>query len=194
MRQMIYWFLAVLLHVGALTGNDWKVEVRSAYFSPTMKELRNAYGSGWGEVHVQGCYRVCGPWEAWLDVGYGKRVGKHDLLIHAPKIRLYPIALGIRYLFPICPGFQVFASTGVVYGLLREILKGENYNHYHSKNAFGGMLELGGRYLFYDCFYLELFSSFRYLKFSAVHSSSAAVRHGVNFSGFLSGAGLGYTF
>ena len=194
MRQIFFLIFALLLPLNGLTAGDWKVEARAAYFSPTSKNLRDAYGSGWGEAHIQGCYRFCGPWEAWLDVGYAKRVGKNDLLSHPPKIRLYPVALGARYLLPICPGVQVFASAGAAYGMLREILKESDSTHYNSKNAFGGVFELGGRYLFYDALYLELFASYRYLKFSSVHSSSSEVRRGVDFSGIVSGAGLGYTF
>jgi hypothetical protein len=95
---------------------------------------------------------------------------------------------------PICPGFQLFVSAGVTYSLLREIIEENDSHHFRSKNAFGGLVELGGRYLFYDRFYLEIFSAYRYLKFSSVKSSSSEIRNGVNFSGFVSGAGIGCTF
>lgn len=194
MIRIIFLLMAWILPGSALIADDWKLETRFAYFSPTHKSLRDAYGSGWGEVHLQGCYRVCGPWEAWLDVGYGVREGKKHLLGHSPKIRLYPISLGGRYLMPICPGFQLFVSAGVTYSLLREIIEENDSHHFRSKNAFGGLVELGGRYLFYDRFYLEIFSAYRYLKFSSVKSSSSEIRNGVNFSGFVSGAGIGCTF
>lgn len=186
--------MVCIFQCSTLLADDWKLETRFGYFSPTTKNLRDAYGAGWGEVHVQGCYRVCGPWEAWLDVGYGVREGKKHLLGHSPKIRLYPISLGGRYLIPICPGFQLFAAAGVTYAMLREIIEENDSHHFRSKNTFGGLVELGGRYLFYERFYLELFSTYRYLKFSSVTSSSSAVRNGVNFSGFVSGLGVGCTF
>lgn len=194
MAQIFFIVMALLLPCSFLSADIWKAEVRAAYFSPTSKNLRDAYGSGWGETHLQGCYRLCGPYEAWLDVGYAKREGKKSFLGHAPTVRLYPITIGGRYLMPICPGIQLFASAGLTYAMFREIFKENGSNHSRSKNAFGGIVEVGGRYLFYQCYYLELFTSYRYLKFSSVNSSSSEIRHGVNFNGFLSGAGLGITF
>ncbi len=187
-------FFTTLFLFSEAAADLWKLEGRVLYFSPANKATRNFYGAGFGEIHLQGCYRYCDPWEAFLDIGYGSRSGRVSEVSHESyKMRLYPFTVGLRYIYPFCENLQLNGAFGVNYSLLRQVNRYDSGNRYVSKNAFGAVAEVGAKYLIWKSFFADLFLGYRFLKFSSWRDDAGS-SHPANFSGLSAGGGLGFTF
>ncbi len=86
----------VIAVAGTARAEGLSIEARGAYFSPTDKAFREIYGYGisWGgEISLS----LSGRMDVWAGGDYYSKVGKLGLTEEATKIRIAPLAAGVKF-------------------------------------------------------------------------------------------------
>jgi len=187
---------------------DISVEVRTAYYHPSSSKVRRIYGDGWADYQLEISKGIYCDWKVWMGVsGFSRKgdsIGFHD----ETKLRLIPVYFGVKYEFPCFDSFKLFVGGAGCYSFLR-IEDHSDYVHRHTnKEEWGGLIQSGLTYQFWECAYVSFFLDYFFQEFSfrtSHHHSSRSgsghyehsgyvERNNLDMSGYKVGVGLGYTF
>lgn len=186
---------------------DFAVEARVAYYHPSSSKVRRIYGDGWADYQLEISKGVFCDWRIWAGVsGFsreGDSIGFHD---HT-RLQLIPLSFGVKYFFPCWDDCKLYLGGAACYSFLR-INDDSDYIRRHThKNDWGGLIQAGLTYNFWDCAYVSFFVDyfFQEFRFHDSHRSSGdsygsfydggyIERTNLDMSGYKLGVGLGYTF
>ncbi len=166
--------------------NGWDVEVRSAYFLPSNNLERELYKGARFDAEVQVNKSFCNGWELWGNFTYFQKTG-HSALNNKTTLTLYPLSLGVRYVFPITFCMNAYLGAGI----------NGTWIHLHNVDPFlqperfsrfkvGVTGKSGLIYNITECIYLDAFIDYLYIPANFVNAD--------NVGGFNFGLGLGYRF
>lgn len=185
-----------------------KADFRVAYYSPSSSKVRKIYGDGWADYQVELSKDI------WCDLrGYvgvsgfsqdGHSICQHD----KTTIQLIPISFGLKYDFPIFNCTKLYIGGAACYSLLR-IRDHSDYVHKHvNKNEWGGIVQSGISYKFWQCFELSIFADYYFQRFDFSKNSRISdsgygsyygrggyvKRNNLNMNGYKVGGGLAFSF
>jgi outer membrane protein W len=171
----------ILAAAGTSRAEGLSIEARGAYFSPTDKTFREIYGYGmsWGG---ELSFAISKRTAVWAGGDYYSKVGKLGLTEDETKIRIAPLAAGVKYYFS---GGRLRPYVGA----------GAAYFQYKEANSIGtiekGDVGLMGRagllVMLGPMFFMDLQGSW-----STCSVQPAEVK--ANLGGFSLGLGLGFEF
>lgn len=186
---------------------DLSVEGKVAYFRPCSKRVRDIYGSGWADYQLEISKGIFCDWKIWAGVnGFsrkGESLGFHD---HT-RLQLIPVNVGLKYYFPCPDNFKIYLGGAVSYSFL-SIRDHTEYLHRRTeKSDWGGLVQAGITYNYFECAYVSIFADYFYQKFD-FHSNHISSGYGseyyyesgyierrrLDMCGYKLGVGLGYTF
>jgi hypothetical protein len=212
MRKIIFSFFAVIFLfqaslVQATTCDDFfrrtlcctniSLDAKYAAFSPLDSRVRKIYGSALPMFTVEGNVRVCGCWEVWLDGSYVFGNG-HSSACNKNKTHLsfVPISVGLKYLYPICYGTDLYIGAGPCYSFFNTKDHSEFVHENTSRNNWGAIVKSGFIYHYNECIFLEGFFNYMYQEFSFGKTSDDpfVYRQNANLSSLQLGIALGWNF
>lgn len=208
----VFWISLCMLWIGFLSANqdiytfcgddypeiccpNWSLELRVAAFIPTNNRVRKIYSNGWPEYQIQLGKRLCRNWQVFAEFSGFQKSG-HSSLGSKTKLSVFPLSLGIKYLFPLYSNLDVYVGGGVAYSWLR-IKDDSPYVHRHvRKEQFGGIIKTGLIYTFCNCWFIDVFADYLFQRFSfrGVSCDPFVTRQTADVSGFKIGGGIGYNF
>lgn len=186
---------------------DISVEARVAYYHPSSSKVRRIYGDGWADYQLEVSKGIFCDWRIWAGVsGFsreGESIGFHD---HT-RLQLIPVSLGVKYYYPFCDDFKAYVGGAACYSFLRIKDDSEFVRRHTHKNDWGGLVQAGLTYNFWECAYVSCFFDYFFQEFS-FHDSHHRSSYGSNYdygsrfiersdldmSGYKLGVGFGYTF
>lgn len=165
---------------------DIAIEARVAYYHPASNKVRRIYGKGWADYQFEISKGIYQNLRVWAGVnGFSKEghsIGFHD---HT-KLQLVPINFGLKYYVPYCNDFKFYVGGAACYSFL-SIKDDSDYVHKHShKNGWGGLVQVGVNYYFWECAYINFFCDGFFQEFD-FHNSHRRSSHGYYSSGHYSG-------
>ena len=206
---------------------DITAEARVAYYHPSSKRVRHIYGSGWADYQFElskgfrglgvfgleelgGLEGLSGrdiDWRLWVGVSGFSRKGDSRGFHDRTRLDLIPINFGLKIFYPIFCNTKIYVGGGGSYSFLR-IRDHSEFVHKHTrKEDWGGLVQSGITYNFYDwavvsCFFDYYFQRFH---FHDKHHSSRRgstsfyddrfiKRSDLDMSGYKIGVSLGVTF
>lgn len=114
------WLVAgfVLAFAGRAASEGLSIQARGAYFSPTDKAFREIYGYGmsWGG---ELSFAISERGAIWAGGDYYSKVGKLGFTGDETKIRIVPLAAGVKYYFS-GGRLRPYAGAGVAYFQYKE--------------------------------------------------------------------------
>jgi hypothetical protein len=107
------------------------------------------------------------PWTGWTNIGlivpFGSFCGQHSAT-------LLPIGGGIKYSWCLGGLREAYVGFGMTYSWFNS--KGDNRSHRH---GFGGVIKLGVRQYYWNCYFGELFLDYNYFKLHDFDASGVYV-------------------
>lgn len=184
--------------------NDIAFEGRVAYYHPSSGKVRKIYGDGWADYQVQISKGFCRDWRVWVGAsGFsrdGDSIGFHD---HT-NLQFIPIQFGLKYFppfFPLCEEFKFFIGAGACYSFLNIKDHSEHVHHHTHKEGWGGLIEAGLNYYFWQNAYVSFFVDGFFQEFGFHNSylyscdySDKVIREKIDMSGYKLGVGIGCRF
>lgn len=194
--------------------NDWKLEVRAAFYNPTSSKLTKIYSNNWFDYEVEMSTRVHDLFEVWGGVYWANKDGHGKLYPYefrdTTKIHVLPIALGGKFIYPLFPCAEVYVGAGVCYSFLKIHNHCKEKYYYWGlssspfekniyKSDWGGIVKLGTQICLCEEMFLDFFVDYISQRFKLSHhhrgeSHQELLRGYVNCSGFKFGAGVGVYF
>lgn len=158
-------------------------KIRNVYpiGSPVFQlELSGHFGERWEFI----------PWKAWGSIGIlpQKKGHFHDA-------RFVPAALGLKYSWWWCTGWELYLGAGGACAWLRVKESSSLHHHVVSKKGVGAVFKTGLRYYCYKNYFAEI--SFDYLVMcfhSRHHHHFHKMPHRIDMNGILFGLGIGKVF
>lgn len=189
---------AIVMHL-SLAAREVIVEFKGAYFRSTDSRFKQIYNKGGAlfgpEVTFQLC--ECKPWYGFASVDYLAKRGRSIGLCLPTKVRMLPLALGVKYFKPVrCA--DLYAGLGFQAVNLRtsNCLSGVAINT--SKWGYGGIAKLGAYVDVRRNFVLDMFVDYSFVTVGRPVLCQPA--NGVisplksHLNGAVFGVGLGYRF
>jgi opacity protein-like surface antigen len=171
----------VLAAAGSARGDGVSLEARGAYFSPSDAAFREIYGYGvsWGgEISFAVSKRA----SVWAGGDYFSKLGKLGFTEEETKIRIAPLAAGLKYHFA-SDRLRPYIGAGVGYFQYKEA----NSIGTIEKGALGLIGRAGLLVMLGPAFFIDLQGSW-----STCSVQPLDVR--ANIGGFSFGLGLGFEF
>jgi len=177
------WLVAgfVLAFAGPAASEGLSIQARGAYFSPTDKIFREIYGYGlsWGG---ELSFSISERGAIWAGGDYYSKVGKLGFTQDETKIRIVPLAAGVKYFFS-RGRLRPYAGAGAAYFQYKETSSIETIE----KGAVGFMARAGLLVMLGPTFFMDLQGNW----------STCSVQPGdvkANLGGLSLGLGLGFEF
>lgn len=171
----------ILAVAGTVRAEGLSIEARGAYFSPTDKAFREIYGYGmsWGgELSFDVSERAA----VWAGGDYYSKVGKLGLTEDETKIRIAPLAAGVKYYFS-RDRLRPYVGAGAAYFQYKEV----NSIGTIEKGNLGLVARAGLLVMLGPTFFMDLQAGW-----STCSVQPAEVK--ANLGGFSLGLGLGFEF
>ncbi len=178
-RKLVLAF--ILGTLGTARAQSVFLETRGAYFSPTDKAFREIYGTGmsWGG---ELSFAVSKSAAVWAGGDYYSKVGKLDLTEDGTKIRIVPLAAGVKYYFS-RDRLRPYVGAGAAYFQYKET----NSIGTIEKGDVGLVGRVGLLVMLGPAFFIDLQGNW-----STCSVQPAEVK--ANLGGFSLGLGLGFEF
>ena len=210
-KKSIPYIILSFLFISFLPLNAWEccepldiaIEARVAYYHPSSNRVRRIYNNGWADYQLEISKGIFRDWRIWTGVSGFSEKGRSIGFKDHTRLQLIPVYLGIKYFFPLCNGFKIYAGGAACYSFLR-IKDDSDYVHRHThKNDWGGLIQSGVTYNFWNCAYISAFADyfFQEFKFHDSYRSSYSCYHSgyiernkLDMSGYKIGVGIGMTF
>lgn len=198
-----------------------KVEARIAYYHPSDKKVRRIYGNGWPDYQIEfskdfpgfniseySCDEGCAwNWRLWAGVS-GFTKGGNSIGFEDPtRIRLIPVNLGVKLLYSVDCNTEVYAGGAVCYSFLNITDHSDFVRKHTRKEEFGGLLQSGIAYTFFNCLRVNIFVDYLFQRFQfhdkrsrpffssgIFHDARFIEGKNLNLNGFKIGTGFGITF
>ncbi|MFI5334998.1 MAG: hypothetical protein ACHQT8_07575 [Chlamydiales bacterium] len=184
--------LTLLCTVNHAQATDVFAEVKAAYFRPTSDKFRDVYGSG-GIYGVEATCQLWKPVYGWMSADYFYKSG-HSTSSgggSSTKATLVPLAFGLKYLVPYkCTDF--YLGLGPTFTYIHFTDHSPFVIRHSSKWGYGAIGKAGALLNFKKHFFLDLFTSYSYLKARFSNTDGGKVlRPRLDLSDWRIGAGLG---
>lgn len=190
--------LVSLFFVLPLVGRNIILEFKGAYFLSTDSMFKKIYGKGsalYGpELTVQLCENknLC----LFASVDYLQKEGHSLGLCNRTKIKMIPVALGLKYVEPVFNHTDLYVGLGVEAVNVRTKNCSDFVIFEQSQWGIGGIAKAGAYYYLPCNFLLDFFIDYSFVK---VGSNDCGCVPGLqlakaNLSGAIFGIGLGYNF
>lgn len=100
-------------------STDWSVGLRTAYFYPSNSLEREIYEGARFNIELEVRKSIVENWDIWANFTYfnktGWSVGPHD----KTTLQLFPLSLGVNYVYPLNYLLSLYAGLGVNYTWMR---------------------------------------------------------------------------
>lgn len=197
-------FLTLLIFSSALFSNEcedfadecgcdsgccyWDIELRTAYFYPTSKLERTIYDGARFDVEIELSAPLCDSWEFWGNFTYFTKEGKSEGLNLDTRLTLYPLSLGVKYVYQVCgcSPLSLYAGIGVNYTWMHIHDDTSVARSNTNKSRLGGTVKAGAYYQINERFFSDLFIDYLYIPMNLANV--------YNVGGFRFGIGLGTHF
>ncbi len=196
MKNFYFIFLFVCLPFLCFS-EECKASFRTAYFYPTSDIVRKTYHNGGLDLGWEASVGFCENWAVFGSVNWYQQMGRSTGLENHTRINMIPLGLGVKYLYPLncwCDNLDVYLGAGLTYSFLYIHDQSEFVKEKNHESNIGGVIKSGINYLFYDCYFLDLFMDYQIQHFRQIHTDKVVDKHSLNLSGFKFGAGLGVAF
>jgi len=199
--NILFAALLQLCFVSAVFAHrDIILELKGAAFLSTSSHFRDIYhkAGGLGEVEVTFRLPCYTHWYGFASVGYTSENGRSIGFCSPTKVKLVPLAFGLKYVAPVCWG-DVYAGLGFQPVHVRTVNCSPYVAACTSQWGFGGVTKLG-TFIDLPCnFLLDLFFDYSFVKtgckkIRCKHTTGPVVPLKANASGAILGIGLGYRF
>lgn len=194
-----------------LCAQNYSLEVRTACFSPTSKDVKDTYSRAWIDLEVFASKKISEHWEIWGEVDWAIKRGHTSRGYYGFKDRtrawLLPISAGLRYLYAFNCRIQGYVGAGLSYSFLKIDNRFEDYDYsFYSSTPFkkhiykstpGGLVKAGLLIDTCDNTFIDLFVDYIWQDFHLGHHNifeERAFGHHFNASGFKIGGGFGVRF
>ncbi len=186
-----------LLTIVPIFCRDVILEFKGACFVPTNHTFRNAYthaGALYGpELTVQLLNDK--PWYAFASADYFQKKGKDLGLADSTKLRMLPLALGMKYFFTITDRTNLYVGLGFEPAYVHTKSSHGCVTSKTSQWCFGGIGKVGAYIDLKRNFVLDLFFDYSFLRTKKEHFyGPTRTASKASLSGAIFGAGLGYKF
>ncbi|HLF66892.1 MAG TPA: outer membrane beta-barrel protein [Gammaproteobacteria bacterium] len=196
--KTVCYSLVSLLFVFPLIGRDVIVEFKGAYFWPTDCTFKKIYHKGGALYGPELTVQLFDDknWYAFASVDYFQKKGHSIGLCEPTKVRLIPVALGLKYFVPVCDDrIDLYAGLGLEWVNVRTKNCSQAVVSKQSDWGLGGIAKVGAYYHLPHHFLIDTFINYHYAKVG----SNDCWCHGfesrkANVSGAIFGVGLGYNF
>lgn len=195
------------------TDTDWTLEFSGAYYMPSSKQVRRFYSGGWTDYQVQTTKRIYDFVDVWGSVGWMSkqrsfRVPEYNDITIRAKIYVAPLAIGLRWIYPVTLNTDVYFGVGGCFSYLNIYNSCLNYKrhgfdrspfkHRMNRTGCGALIKSGIQYaltndLFLDFFVNYLFQSFHFKHHHRVPDKFRFKRD-LELNGLKVGLGVGVYF
>lgn len=192
--RVIFAFMLLFLNVQSLFCRDVILEFKGAYFLPTNSTFRDQFkGSAlYGpELTVQ--LKNDKNWYAFASIDYYKQKGKFLSIADSTKLKLLPLAIGIKYFVPIRDRANFYLGLGFQPVHVRKKISRAFVVSKNSTWGLGGIGKLG-MYINAPCnFVFDFFFDYSFVWANNFYGPTVS-RSKSNVNGAIFGAALGYRF
>ncbi len=191
--QIICTLILVFFLVQPLFCRDVILEFKGSYFLPTSSTFRDMYkGSAlYGpELTVQ--LFTNKNWYAFGSVEYYKQTGRCLSLADSSKLRLLPLAIGLKYFFDISKRVDLYLGLGFQPVHVKKTTQRAFVDSKISQWGYGGIGKIGTFIDIKKNFLLDFFFDYSFVWTKNLNSHVAIKKS--NLSGAIFGVGLGYRF
>ncbi len=161
----------------------WDAEIRSAYVYPTNHLVQEIYSGASWDVEIQASKHLWDRWDVWANFSYLSKHGHSVGLGDPTTLRLYPLSLGVSYIFPLTCYVDLYAGLGVNYTWMH-LINDPVAVPSVKKSHVGATVKTGFFYYLADSFFADAFIDYLYIP---MHLTNAN-----NVGGFRFGLGVGY--
>lgn len=204
MSLKIVRYLLVSLFFFQLTGKNNILEIKAAYFLPTDAAFKDIYPKGGGlygiELTMQLSKQLASDsnWRIFGSFDYFQKTGKSIGLGDSTKIKLIPLAVGLKYFIPCTDFIDFYAGLGFQPVNVRT----ENCSQFVVKNqslwGFGGIAKMGTNFYIAQKFTIDIFINYSFVKVGSSEckdqNSSCLESIKANIGATIFGAGIGCNF
>jgi hypothetical protein len=169
------------------------LEEKASYFVPVNSKMRDIYAKGMGLYGFELSFPAWRYIYGWASGSYLTETGHSIGSNSRTRVTLVPLGIGVKFLYTV-DWVDFYAGIG---GL-------GAYLHTHDHSPFvikstskwtpGGIIKIGAFIRPTECFFIDLFGDYSYMKFNFHGGSKKVVRHDVDFSGWSFGSGIGWLF
>ena len=189
----------------SVSAHEYLAEIKVGYFRPTNSLFRDIFPDGWPNYQLELSYspfsRSCDNWWrnffAWGSFNYLHAEGKSTVVFDDCNIDIIPVALGLKYMYPLPCCTQAYASAGLKYFWLRIDNKDPILHLKDRAEGLGGVIAVGAlfhpiRNIFCDFFVDYSFKHFDKSNFQV--KENHVIPSSVDISGITFGIGVGVWF
>lgn len=192
--KSLYIFIILFLNVGSLFSRDIILEFKGAYLLPVDSIFKECYkGSAlYGpELSVQ--LKNDKNWYAFFSLDYFQKRGRHLRRCDSTKLKLLPLAAGIKYFIPAGDRTNFYVGAGFQPVYIRtKNRRGCVVSKTHQW-GYGGIAKLGAYINIFHNFLLDVFIDYSYIRSGNLYGHTVTDCKS-NTSAFIFGAALGYRF
>lgn len=192
--KIIYVFIIVFLHTSTLFCRDVILEFKGAYFLPVDSLFKECYkGSAlFGpELTVQLCKNK--NWYAFASIDYFQKRARRLSRCDSTKLKLLPLAAGIKYFVPIRERANFYFGLGFQPVYIRTKNRRACVVSKKSQWGFGGIGKVGAYIDLTHNFLLDLFIDYSFIRTDNLYGPTVAQSKS-NLSTVIFGGALGYRF
>lgn len=194
-KLLILCTLIIILNSANLFPRDIILEFKAAGLIPTNQTFRKAYHHSIALFGPELTFQLDANWYGFIAANYFQRNGRYLNISQDTKLRAMPLAIGLKYLVPVNPGFNFYLGLG-----FQPI-------YLHTKNSrllttasqalwgLGGVAKTGAYISLDHNFILDLFFDYNFVKTSLKDFYGYTMTPTkANISSAILGVGLGYRF
>jgi len=190
------YYFSVLFCVFSLAARDVILEFKGAYFLPTNSRFKDCYkGSAlYGpELTVQ--LKENKNWYGFASLDYYKQKGRFLSRCDSTKLRLLPLAIGVKYFIPIRDRANFYFGLGFQPVYINQKSRRAFVTSKKTFWGYGGIGKIGAYIDLPRNFLLDLFIDYSFVWTSKNNFyGNTLIPSRTNLSGAIFGAGLGYRF
>ena len=167
------------------------LEGKASYFSPTDAKVRKIYTQGTGLYGIESSVQAWRWLYPWISGSILSVNGHSEHFHHRTNAILVPLGAGLKFLHNFTHA-NIYLGLGALYSYLHM----HDHSHYvissSSQWTWGGIAKLGICVFPTNALFIDFFADYSYMKFPFHDGHGKVYRSDVNFSGWSSGAGIGF--
>ncbi|MES2273979.1 MAG: hypothetical protein V4487_07285 [Chlamydiota bacterium] len=188
LRSLLFAFFFPL----SLCAYHGATELRVGYFYPQSSVFRDIY-SGGIEGEVETSVRFYKDFNFFANAGVFIKNGHSLGLGDSTRIKIFPLSLGIKYIFHLSCAWEFYLGAAPTYTWARFHDRSPYVDQHVHKSAFGVVGKMGFIYTFFKSGFADLFFDYYYTEISGAHFSGVTPTSR-NIGGFRTGLGLGVKY
>ena len=195
MLKILRYLCTAILFINInLFSRDILLEFKTAYFLPTDSGVRKIFGNGGALYGPEVTFQLseCNPhWYGFASIDYLNKSGHSIGLCTPTKMRIVPLAIGVKYFIQHCYG-DFYVGLGFQ-PLHLKTINCSPFAVQTSKWGFGAIGKIGSYFDLPCNFFVDLFFDYSIARIGC-DKCSQVVPLKVNMDGSIFGIGLGYRF